>query len=424
MFSHLSEDIILNIFLKLEDDPRHWACLACVCTRFSTIIRTICWKHKCLTTIPAIVYDLLQRNPLSLSTMADEPPGGWSALQKVAVCCPGLLHAGVLFESSDFGLERAIGPHEEFALISLPTKEKVFSPQRPKITGIQDPKNPSLQKPHFSLQNPQLPSLHEPKNPSLQKPQLSLQNAENPSLKEPQFATLHDPKNPPLQNPLFSLQDPKNPSLSTGEGPSNTQNSAIVSLNSDCSWSLFDDLYSDTVYDVSEIQKDGVSREIDVGMGGAIRPSLDQERENVITNECKRRKKCHFVNSHLASGVWNLSREQGNKLLASRFRGDCLYICDWPGCLHAEEKRNYRVFRGVFKNFKRSRVWRNIKDTKASKTSLNCAFCSCKGTWDLLSSFCLRTLFEYHDDGEPAVRAYVCENGHVSGAWTDWPMYT
>lgn len=138
----------------------------------------------------------------------------------------------------------------------------------------------------------------------------------------------------------------------------------------------------------------------------------------------KRRKIYRSPCSHLASGVWNLSREQGNKLLASRFKGDCLYICDWPGCIHMEEKRNYMLFRGIFKNFKQSRVWRTINDGNRKKIDLNCAFCSSKQTWDLHSAFCLRRYFGYHDDGEPVVRAYVCENGHVSGAWTDWPLYT
>lgn len=138
----------------------------------------------------------------------------------------------------------------------------------------------------------------------------------------------------------------------------------------------------------------------------------------------KRRKTCRSLSSHLASGVWNLSREQGNKLLASRFRGDCLYICDWPGCVHVTEKRNYMLFRGIFKNFKKSRVWRTINDEDRSKIDLSCAFCGCKESWDLNSAFCLKRGFGYHDDGEPVVRAYVCEKGHVCGAWTDWPLYT
>ncbi|CBI36850.3 unnamed protein product, partial [Vitis vinifera] len=225
VFSKLSDDVVLSILFKLEDDPRYWARLACVCTKFSSLIRNVCWKTKCSQTIPSIVADLFS-GPGDSS-----PPGGWAALHKLSVCCPGLLHSGTV-------------------------------------------------------------------------------------------------------------------------------------------------------------------------------------------------KSCRPLRSHLASGVWNLSREQGNKLLASRFRGDCLYICDWPGCVHVEEKRNYMLFRGVFKNFKRSRVWRTINDGNRSKVDLNCAFCPCKETWDLHSAFCLRRGFGYHDDGEPVVRAYVCENGHVSGAWTEYPLYT
>ncbi|KAL6971996.1 hypothetical protein U1Q18_031679, partial [Sarracenia purpurea var. burkii] len=110
---------------------------------------------------------------------------------------------------------------------------------------------------------------------------------------------------------------------------------------------------------------------------------------------CKRRKICKSFRSHLASGVWNLGHEEGNKLLASGLGGDCLYVCDWPRCIHIEEKRDDMLFRGIFKNFKRSRVW------------------------DLHLAFRLR-VFGYNDDDKTVVRAYVCENGHVSGAWTDW----
>ncbi|MFQ6642736.1 hypothetical protein Gotur_018198 [Gossypium turneri] len=183
---------------------------------------------------------------------------------------------------------------------------------------------------------------------------------------------------------------------------------------SDCPWSLFDDLYFDTVYNASDSMDSYPSETMDTA-------TIKTGREFPV---CKRRKISRSLRSHLATGVRNLSREQGNKLLASRFRGDCLYICDWPGCVHTEEKRNYMLFRGVFKNFKKSRVWRTINDGNRSKIDLDCAFCSCKETWDLHSAFCLRRVFGYHDDGEPVVRAFVCENGHVSGAWTDLPLYT
>ncbi|KAL6217229.1 hypothetical protein ACLB2K_010446 [Fragaria x ananassa] len=299
MFSTLPDDVVLNVFYKLDDDPRHWARLACACTKFSSLIRNVCWKTKCRAVLPSLV-------------SADDPPAGFSSLHKLAVCCPGLLHSGVLFDHSDFGLERELGPDHQSSSSSF--------------TQI-----------------------------------------------------IHHQPPPPPPPP-------------------------------DCAWSLYDDLYFDTVYDASE----------------AAVASEPQSGGVVVSGEFpvgKRRKICRSMRSHLASGVWNLNREQGNKLLHSRFRGDSLYISDWPGCVHVEEKRNYMLFRGVFKDFKGSQVWRNIKDGRRSRVELCCAYCSCDHTWDLHSAFCLRRGFGYHDDGEPVVRAYVCDNGHVSGAWTDLPLF-
>ncbi|GKA89979.1 phytochrome A-associated F-box protein [Tanacetum coccineum] len=319
MFNSLSDDLILNIFTKLIDDPRHWSRAACACTKFSSLIRTVCWKNKCHLLIPAVVSDLVPP-----STTA-APPGGWSALFKLAVCCPGLVHAGVLLEHSDFGLERELGPDESFR----------------------------------------------------------------------------------RSNEANSTSNEVNSVL-------NGSCSSIVE-NNESVWSLYDDLYLDTVYnDISKANVEVVE----------VTENAEKDVENVVL--CKKRKVCgtRLNKAHLASEMWNFSREQGNKLLASRFRGDCLYVCDWPGCVHTEEKRNYMLFRGVFKNFKMSRVWRTIKDGNKSKIDLNCAYCSSNDVWDMHSAFCLRPAYGFHDDGEPVVRAYVCENGHVSGAWTDWPLYT
>ncbi|KAL4313557.1 hypothetical protein GQ457_01G053750 [Hibiscus cannabinus] len=327
-FYKLPEDVVLNIFSKLEDDPTSWASLTCVCTKFSSLIRNTCLKLKCSKIIPTVSADLL-------SPSSTTPPGGWASLHKLSVCCPGLLHAGVLLENSDFGLERELGPDENY--------------RKPANSHAS---TPSTQ--HYS---------------------------------------------------------------SRAEGNSNPNPSLKLEADvpgSDCSWSLFDDLYFDTVYNASDSVDDYPMETIETG-------TITIGRELPV---CKKRKICKSLKSHLATGVWNLSREQGNKLLASRFRGDCLYICDWPGCVHTEEKRDYMIFRGFFKNFKKSRVWRTINDGNRSKVDLDCAFCSCKETWDLHSAFCLRRVFGYHDDGEPVVRAFVCENGHVSGAWTDLPLYT
>ncbi|KAL6500325.1 hypothetical protein OROHE_025691 [Orobanche hederae] len=318
VFSKLSDDVVLNILYKLEEDPRNWARIACVSTKFSSLVRTICCKTKCSQSIPAVVSDLLSPT----ASAPPPPPSVWASLYKLSVCCPGLLHSGVLLENQDFGLERDIGPDETYR------QRKLFRPHESKTAAS------------------------------------SSQNNDEPDV-----------------------------------------------LSSDCTWSLYDDLLFDTLYTDPETVS---------GDHTEIR-NVDKEKSGFTI--CKRSRTCRSHRSHLASEVWNFSREQGNKLLASRFKGDCLYICDWPGCIH-EEKRNYMLFRGIFKNFKQSRVWRTINDGNRGKTDLYCAFCSSKQTWDLHSSFCLRRYFGFHEDGEPVVRAYVCENGHVSGAWTDWPLYT
>ncbi|KAL7125626.1 hypothetical protein ABFS83_14G129800 [Erythranthe nasuta] len=295
VFSKLSDDVILNILYKLEEDPRNWGRVSCISTKFCSLIRTVCFRSKCCQSIPA---DLL-------------PSGGWASLFKLAVCCPGLIHSGVPL---DFGIDDDDQSYKEHGLLE------------------------------------------------------------------------------------FTVPVPE-------EGIS--ESSTVPPASTDCTWSLHDDLlFGDS-------------------SSSSIPPKVD-EADSPIAAACKRRKICvRSRSSHLASGIWNLSREQGNKLLASRFKGDCLYICDWPGCIHIEEKRNYMLFRGIFKNFKQSRVWRTISDDHRSKIiELNCIYCSSKDIWDLHSSFCLRRYFGYHDDGEPVVRAYVCENGHVSGAWTNWPLYT
>ncbi|XP_074568638.1 phytochrome A-associated F-box protein-like [Curcuma longa] len=315
-FASLSDDIVLSILAKLEADPRHWPRLACVCSRLSSLIRTVCYRSICSRYLPQ---DLLS-SPTAVAAAAS-----WPSLYKLSVCCPGLYRAGVLLEHSDFGLERDIGPHLTF----------------------------------------------------------------------PVGCSSSSASSSDLTNPL--------PPIPSDAG--------------DSCWSLFDDLYFDTIYDRSEVQ-DATFMLIDPP------PGETPITVGSVVSKWRTQQWVGPMNSHLASGRWTLSREQGNKLLASRFKSDCLYISDWPGCVHAEEKRKYMLFRGVFKNFKQSRVWKTIIDSNRGKIELSCAFCACRETWDLHSAFCLRSVFGFHDDGEPVVRAYVCENGHVSGAWTERPLFT
>ncbi|XP_021775390.1 phytochrome A-associated F-box protein-like [Chenopodium quinoa] len=348
-FSKLSDDVTLKIFFLLEDDPRHWARLSCVCKKFSSLISTVCCRSKCLSFLPSVSSDLL-----SVSSS-----DGWASLLKNAVCCPGLLHAGVLLDNFDFGLGREIGATEDYL----------------------------------------------------------------------QLETLIQTKSETETNMISNSLLSSSTSEPTVKGDDGIQTQIVTDINSneiddgnnpECGgWSLYDDLYFDTIYDNSDST---TPMEITTGVANLDSEFIVTNNENNET--AKRRKVWRPQRSHLASGVWNLSREQGSKLLASRFRDDCLYISEWPGCVHIDDKRNYMLFRGVFKNFKRTRVWRTINDGNRSSIHLNCAFCSCKETWDLHSAFCLKRGFGFHDDGEPVVRAYVCENGHVSGAWTDLPLYT
>ncbi|KAJ3691805.1 hypothetical protein LUZ61_020969 [Rhynchospora tenuis] len=216
------------------------------------------------------------------------------------------------------------------------------------------------------------------------------------------------------------LPSPPVPSLPP---PPNTTTATPLSPAPSPTWSLFDDLYLDSTYDLSQSLHTHAAP-----LPAAAHPTAHSSSPNhPHTSSPKRRKKHNNwlgpTAPHLATGNWSLSREQGSKLLASRFRGDSLYICDWPGCVHHEQKRKYMLFRGVFQDFKRSRVWKTIVDSNKATIKLHCAYCSCNEMWDLHSAFCLRGFIGFHEDGEPVVRAYVCDNGHVSGAWTERPMY-
>ena len=160
-------------------------------------------KKKCLGVIPWLLSDCAA------------PPGGWASLCKVAVCCPGLLHAGVPPENSDPGLGSSDN-HE--GLISTKACPEI----RSALLGTNSDVRVSVSVPH---------------------------------------------------------------------------------------WSLFDDLNC------------GIASESQDGS----EPRFSEESEKNVINVdcefsfCKKRKICQSINSHLASRIWNLSREEGSKLLARQF---------------------------------------------------------------------------------------------------------
>ncbi|KAK8925960.1 Phytochrome A-associated F-box protein [Platanthera zijinensis] len=88
-FSLLSDDMLLDILTRLTSDPRDWSRLSCVSSRFARLIRGICCRSWCSHFIPSLTADL---------SISDQLPGGWAALRKLSMCCPGLHHAGVLLD--------------------------------------------------------------------------------------------------------------------------------------------------------------------------------------------------------------------------------------------------------------------------------------------------------------------------------------
>jgi len=247
-FSKLSDDVVLKIFFHLEDDPRNWARLTCVCRKFSSLISTVCCKSKCLSAFPAISADVISLSSSSASCSGGTFPGGWATLHKLAVCYSSLLHAGVLLDNSDFGLHRELGSDDDF-----------HCPPPPEPTGTLPPPTAA------------------------------------PEAQEESFG----------------------------------------------GWSLYDDLYFDTIYNNDESLPNDpftpattpmdIVTSIEAGVGLVSNNSDDGSNNNldftfVATNECGNNKKRKISSgrslhrmqrSHLASGAWSLSREQGNKLLVS-----------------------------------------------------------------------------------------------------------
>lgn len=383
-FGGVPDDILVNILCRLDEDPRDLARLACVSRRFCMVIKTVCWKFRCEKSLPLLVAELLQ---VPSPALHPEPPGGWSALQKLLVCCPGLWHAGVLLESWDFGLDRELGSFDN--------------------SGCLDSIFPAGAVPQF-----------------FKGPDFCDGARKKACDKQPLFPTLECSLSAGI-----TCSDVDGATDVSGKVCEMAQNSTATHRyaneeGKNCNGheaGLESNLTQHTHCPaLKDVANEVVSFDPS-NLGQADQVKQKQEHRN---KSAKRQRQCHHENCHVATGPWNLSREQGNKLLANRFRADSLYICDWPGCIHPGDKRIYKLFRGVFKNFKSSHVWRNLRDMQAKTTNVGCAFCMCKSTWDMVTTFCLKRSIEFHDDGEPVVRAFVCENGHVAGAWTDRPMYT
>lgn len=394
-FSKISEDILLNIFARLEDDPRHLARLSCVCVRFARVIKNTLWRRQCMRVAPAIVSDLTHGSP-RLEQLGQEPPGGWGALQKLLVCCPGLRHAGVMLECWDFGLDRELGSSEDFRTgkrSRLETDDELF--QARKVSSREERVTFGVERDLAEVAAAIAKEKADHVKKCVSEP-TPVVDADEGVVKE--IVT---------GQPEARQTEPVHPDDCVTNGSLRVSSCRNVAGECIVEQVAGEEESQPFVIRDARMQRVKRKKRVDEGL-------KDRMREG----QC-----CSHENPHLACGMWNLTREQGNKLLASRFRADILYICDWPGCVHPGQRRKYKLFRGVFKNFKASQIWRNLKDLKPRKAGVCCAFCSSSLTWDMVSTFCLRRSHEYHDDGEPVVRAFVCENGHVAGAWTDRPLY-
>ncbi|KAI5072860.1 hypothetical protein GOP47_0012966 [Adiantum capillus-veneris] len=405
-FCGVPDDILVNIFCRLYDDPRDFARLACVSTRFCKVIQTVCWKFRLEKTFPRLVEELLQVPSPRLHS-CPEPPGGWAAFQKLLVCCPGLWHAGVLLENWDFGLDRELEWFDNGGCSGVFFPGGV-APQVSKGSHVCDrPSKRAREKQYTSITISRKFSAvglgvgipcSEPEGTCT----YGYGKEEDTKTGEHGAEYVSNGFNEGAQSSEAAMDiDTIKEGWNKGEGH---EDSHVMYTHFSTVEDVANELASANLMDSCSINKE---------------TGTQQCRH--MSN--KRPRECHHEHCHVTTGPWNLSREQGNKLLANRFRADSLYICDWPGCIHPGDRRMYKLFRGVFKNFKSSHVWRNLKDMQAKATNVGCAFCVCKSTWDMVTTFCLKRSIEFHDDGEPVVRAYVCENGHVAGAWTDRPTY-
>jgi len=384
--------------------------------------------------LPTVVSELMQSS--SQPELLGEPPCGWGSLQKLLVCCPGLRHAGVLLDCFDFGLERAIGKSDDYQIVrkedlkadaSAPSDGRLgsavgndvdphvdgkFEPEKSDVMIKPEGSGVLMENKEIKMENSDVEALASSSAAGVSG---ALCQYENSDLKAKAVEVYHHPDAEKL------LLSKRKKTEVNPEGPVKQMKKGGLH-------------YHNKMMKDSKIMGSYLRQQAAAGEDRGVvlrtqrsiewRPSPDKcgdESSGRVTIDSNTN--CNHEDPHLAKGIRMLTREQGNKLLASRFRADSLYICDWPGCVHPGEKRMYKLFRGIFKNFKQSHVWRNLRDHQAKKSELSCAFCSALSTWDMVTTFCLRRSFEYHEDGEPVVRAYVCENGHVAGAWTDRPLY-
>lgn len=319
-FSRIVEDIIVNIFGRLEDDPRDLARLVCVCRRFPSVIKTSCYKRQCMRVIPCIVSELMQPN--SWQDVLVEPPGGWEALQKVLVCCPGLSHAGILLNSWDYGLERAIGRSDDFEIGRREDLPKLgIKAEDVQDTGVVNTLDVEVK---LEKSDDHLETQSENPQENVTKHEVysrTYSQQENKPNEQYQCGTSERRGSDSASaSTSFDVADTDSENSSSkelmgGDGP--IKHIKKGDLHYHCkvmkeprfhgSYRRFEREEEQGGSRSPRIrERRGSSRERSGNSGGGRRSIQTERRIN------------HAEEPHLAEGVWTLTRDQGNKLLASR----------------------------------------------------------------------------------------------------------
>lgn len=298
-FSRISEDLLVNVFSRLEQDPRDLARLACVCRRFTYVIKISCWRHQCLRVVPTIVSELMH-TPVTAKPheLLGEPPCGWGSLQKLLVCCPGLRLAGVLLDSWDFGLERELGDSFHYE-VSDDVSDAVDEDRDACIAS----ENP------VSSESPV-----NKKQVQEQEPERGLERGlERGRGRGQEQGREQEQEQEKVETPVVRKMKEHIGKAAGGKGP--------VKHMKQGGSHYYNKMMEDERI-VSSYRRTGVQG----GDGPTLRTSLEFMHTPRVSKtvdvsamvDDSSEPGCNHKDPHLAKGSWSLTREQGNKLLASR----------------------------------------------------------------------------------------------------------
>jgi len=253
-----------------------------------------------------------------------EPPGGWEALQKVLVCCPGLSHAGVLLNCWDYGLEREIGRSDDFEIVRRDDLPKYgIKAEAVHDTGALNTLDVKIKQEMISE-----PLETQSENSPVMKPEVSSRTypkQENKTNEHFQCGTSGKRRfDSACTSQLFDetsaharISSSGKELLMGGDGPIKQMKTGDLHYHGKV---MKEPRFHGSYRRLEREEEHGAgsqaprsrslerrgSKERSGNSGGGRRGIQTERRIN------------HEEEPHLAKGVWTLTREQGNKLLASR----------------------------------------------------------------------------------------------------------